>query len=111
LSVVESPIPLAITTIEVVTTKKKITIEFDDYDTDIMSSDSYIKNIPTIKAGITAAEFAVKEVALKSVLAIRNCSEFYSETKHTSLPGKEDGGTTDDEKGAVKRHLVGIQFQ
>jgi hypothetical protein len=38
--------------------------EFDDYNTDIMSSDSYIKSIPTIKAGITAAEFAVKEEAL-----------------------------------------------
>jgi hypothetical protein len=84
--------------------------EFDDYNTDIMSSDSYIKSIPTIKAGITAAEFAVKEVALKSVLAIRNCSEFYAEQKHKSLPAKEDGGTNDDEKDAAKRHLLGISI-
>jgi hypothetical protein len=75
-----------------------------------MSSDSYIKSIPTIKAGITAAEFAVKEVALKSVLAIRNCSEFYAEKKHKSLPTKEDIGTTDEEKDAVNRHLLGISI-
>jgi hypothetical protein len=48
----------------IVTTTKVKDIDFDNYDTDIMSSDSYIKSIPTIKAGITAAEFAVKEVAL-----------------------------------------------
>ena len=71
-----------------------------DDDSDIMSSDSYIKQIPTIKAGITAAEFAVKEVALKSVLAIRNCSEFYSEHKHASLPTTEGGGTTDAQMNA-----------
>jgi hypothetical protein len=82
----------------------------EDNDFDIMSSDSYIKSIPTIKAGITAAEFAVKEVALKSVLAIRNCSEFYKEKKHVSLPGTEDGGTTYDQKDAVKCHLLGISI-
>ena len=84
-------IPPAITT-----TKTKV-IGFGDYDIeDIMSSDSYSKNIPTIKAGITAVEFVVKEIALKSVLAIRNYFEFYSETKHKSLyQEKEDGGTTE----------------
>ena len=77
---IEIPIQPAITT-----TKRKV-IGFGNYDIeDIMSSDSYIKNIPTIKAGITAAEFFVKEVALKSVLAIGNYLEFYSETKHKSL--------------------------
>jgi hypothetical protein len=98
-----SAIPPTITT-------KEITKEFDNYDIDIMSSDSYIKSIPTIKAGITPADFVVKEVALKSVLAIQSCSEFYSETKHASLPGKEDGGTTEDEKDAVKRHRIGISI-
>jgi hypothetical protein len=44
-----------------------------------------VKSIPTIKAGIIAAEFAVKEVALKSVLAIRNCSEFYKEKKQQMI--------------------------
>jgi hypothetical protein len=97
-----TPIPTAITT-----GKTKV-IDFDDYN--IMSSDSYMKMIPTVKSGITAAEFAVKEVALKSVLAIRNCSEFYKESKHKSLPGREDGGTNDDEKDAVKRHLLGISI-
>lgn len=68
------------------TTKTKV-VGFDKHNIeDIMSSDSYIKNIPAIKAGITAAEFVVKEVALKSVLAIKNYSVFYSETKHKSLP-------------------------
>jgi hypothetical protein len=56
----------------------------------------------------TAAEFAVKEVALKSVLAIRNCYEFYAEKKHQSLPRRESGGTTDEEKDAVKRHILGM---
>ena len=65
---------------------------------------------PTIKLGITAAEFAVKEVVLKSVLAIWNCSEFYSESKHTSLPSTEDGGTSDEEKDALKRHLLSISI-
>ena len=50
-----------------------------------MSSEGYVEYIPTVKAGITAAEFAVKEEVLKNVLVIRNCSEFYSESKHTSL--------------------------
>jgi hypothetical protein len=87
-------IPIAITT-----GKKQKVIDFDDdYDTDIMSSDSYVKMIPAIKSGITAAEFAVKEVALKSVLAIRNCSEFFKESKHKSLPGQEDGGMNEDEE-------------
>ena len=63
---------------------------------------------PTIKLGITAAEFAVKEVVLKSVLAIWNCSEFYSESKHTSLPSTEDGGTSDEEEDALKRHRLSI---
>jgi hypothetical protein len=47
---------------------------------------------------------------LKSVLAIRNCSEFYAENKHKSLPGTEKGGTTDNEKDALKRHLLSISI-
>ena len=93
-------IPPAITKTVVTTTTKTKVIGFDDYNTDIRSSDSSI----TIEAGITAVEFAGKEVALKSVLKL--FSEFYSETKHKSLPGKEGGGTTVDEKDAIKRHLV-----
>ena len=78
--------PPAITKTVVTTTTKTKVIGFGDYDIeDTMSSDSYIKNIPTIKAGITAAEFFVEEVALKGVLAIRNYLEFYSEIKHKSL--------------------------
>ncbi|MGK3755175.1 MAG: hypothetical protein ACI8RD_007484 [Bacillariaceae sp.] len=106
----ELPIPPAITPTVITTTAKAKAINFDDYDTDIMSSDSYIKSIPTIKSGITAAEFAVKEVALKSVLAIRNCSEFYMEKKHKSLSATEDGGAIDDEKDVVKCHLIGISI-
>ena len=75
------PIPPAITTTVVTTITKTKVIGFDDYNTDIRSSDSYI----TIEAGITAVKFAGKEVALKSVLAIRNYFEFYSETEHKSL--------------------------
>ena len=56
--------PPAITKTVVTTTTKTKVIGFDDYNTDIRSSDSYI----TIEAGITAVEFAGKEVALKSVL-------------------------------------------
>ena len=73
-----------------------------------MSSEGYVEYIPTVKAGITAAEFAVKEEVLKNVLVIRNCSEFYSESKHTSLPSKANGGTSDEEKDALKRHLLSI---
>ena len=73
-----------------------------------MSSEGYVEYIPTVKAGITAAEFAVKEEVLKNVLVIRNCSEFYSESKHTSLPSKAHGGTSDEEKDALKRHLLSI---
>ena len=73
-----------------------------------MSSEGYVEYIPTVKAGVTAAEFAVKEEVLKNVLVIRNCSEFYSESKHTSLPSKANGGTSDEEKDALKRHRLSI---
>ncbi|OEU06875.1 hypothetical protein FRACYDRAFT_252800 [Fragilariopsis cylindrus CCMP1102] len=63
-------------------------------------SDGYTKNIPTIKGGISAAGFAVKE----------NCLEFYSETNHASLPSKEGSGMSDEEKDALKRHLLSISL-
>jgi hypothetical protein len=47
---------------------------------------------------------------LKSVFAIRNCSDFYTEPKHQSLPGKKNDGTTDEEKDAVKLHILGISI-
>jgi hypothetical protein len=97
----ELAIPPAIPT-TVVTTKIQ-EMEFDDYEED-MALEGYFEFIPNIKAGITATEFALKEVVLKNALVIRNCSEFYSESKHTSLPRREGGGTSDEEKDALKRH-------
>ena len=89
------------------TTKKKIIKEEEDgynFCGEDNISEGYTKNIPTIKAGISVVEFAVKEVSLKSVSAIKNCLEFYSETKHASLPSKEGSGMSDEEKDALKRH-------
>ena len=103
----ELAIPPAIPT-AVVTTKIK-EMEFDDFEED-MALKGYIEFIPTIKAGITATEFALKEVVLKNALVIRNCSEFYSESKHTSLSSREGGGTSDEEKDALKRHLLSISI-
>jgi hypothetical protein len=67
-----------------------------------MSSDTYIKTIPSnVKGILSAAEFDVKEVVLiKSVvLPIRNCAEFYSETKQhdASLSAIEKGETNIDD--------------
>ena len=101
----ELAIPPAIPT-AVVTTKIK-EMEFDDFEED-MALKGYIEFIPTIKAGIAATEFALMEVVLKNALVIRNCSEFYSESKHASLPSREGDGTSDEEKDALKRHLLSI---
>ena len=57
------------------TTKKKIIKEEEDgynFCGEDDMSEGYTKNIPTIKAGISVVEFAVKEVSLKSVPAIKN---------------------------------------
>ena len=45
-------------------------MEFDDFEED-MALEGYIQFIPTIKAGITATEFAVKEVVFERCLSYK----------------------------------------
>ena len=83
--------------------------EDEDYDFCSMTDNSYTKmGIPSIKAGISAADFALKEVSLMSAFCLKNCEEFYDEAKQASLPAtaKPASGSsfTDDQKDALKRH-------
>jgi hypothetical protein len=55
LPIVTPGLPIGIPIPATITTTKVKDIDFDNYDIDIMSSDSYIKSIPNIKSGITAA--------------------------------------------------------
>ena len=83
--------------------------EDEDYDFCSMTDNSYTKmGIPSIKAGISAADFALKEVSLMSAFCLKNCEEFYDEAKQASLPAtaKPASGTsfTTEQKDALKRH-------